>query len=314
MKFISTEKWVRLFPVLAIAFSLVAYNFPTIFGPLKSWIIPLLSVVMFCMGMTLNWQHLLAVIKHPKIVFLGVSIQYLVMPFTAYWLSTTLGLTLDQTIGMVLVGSTAGGTASNVICYLAKGNVALSILMTITSTFVAVVATPSLTFLYLNETVQVPFWKMLNSILQIVLVPVLLGTGINSLFTRGVAHIRPLFPMLSSLIIVLIIAIIVAINAKTLGGTGPILIIAVMLHNISGLMAGYFIPKLFGYDSQTCRTISIEVGMQNSGLSVALAIKYFSSMTALPGAIFSIWHNISGALVASVWGKSKHRKRNRQPS
>ena len=307
MKFFSTEKWVGFFPILAIAFSLVAYYFPNIFTNLKSWIIPLLSIVMFCMGLTLRWKHFLAVLKHPKIIFLGVSIQYLFMPFTAYWLSTALGLSLDQTVGMILVGSTAGGTASNVICYLAKGNVALSVLMTTTSTFVAVLATPSLTFLYLNETIQVPFWKMLNSILQIVLVPVLLGTGINSLFTRGVARIKPLFPILSSLIIVLIIAIIVAINAKTLSSPGPMLIIAVVLHNVSGLVAGYYIPKMFGYDTQTCRTISIEVGMQNSGLSVAMAVKYFSGTTALPGAIFSIWHNISGALVASRWGKSQHR-------
>ncbi len=305
MQSFSSEHWVRLFPVSAIACSLIAYSSPELFSSLKSWIIPLLSWVMFCMGMTLNWNHFRTALNNPKVIILGVLIQYLIMPFTAFWLAKSLGLTQDQTIGMVLVGASAGGTASNVICYLAQGNVALSILLTTTSTFIAVLATPFLTLLYLNETIHVPFWKMLSSVAQIVLIPVLMGTAINSYFDRYIARIRLIFPLLSSLIIILIIAIIIAINAKTLGHTGPLIVVAVILHNLSGLMAGYMIPKLFGYDTQTCRTLSIEVGMQNSGLSVALAVKYFSGMAALPGAIFSIWHNISGAVIASFWGKSQ---------
>ncbi len=308
MKFLSPELWIKLFPFWAIAVSLIAFYYPHLFASLKPQIVPLLSVVMFCMGMTLTWTHFLAVLKQPKLIFLAVSAQYLVMPFTAFWLANILGLPKDQTIGLVLVGASAGGTASNVICYLAKGNVALSVLLTTTSTLVAVVATPSITYFYLHETVPVPILDMLTSIFQIVLIPVLLGTGINSLFSRGIALIRPLLPLVSSLVIVLIIAIIVAINASTLSQVGPVVVLAVVLHNISGLTLGYLIPKLFGYDTQICRTVSIEVGMQNSGLSVALAIKYFSSMTALPGAIFSIWHNISGALLASYWGKTRRSR------
>jgi len=308
MKLISPEVWIKLFPFWAIAVSLIAFYFPYIFTGLKPQIVPLLSVVMFCMGMTLTWKHFLAVLKQPRIIFLAVLAQYLVMPFTAFWLAKMLGLSKDQTIGLVLVGTSAGGTASNVICYLAKGNVALSVLLTTTSTLVAVVATPSITYFYLHETVPVPVWSMLTSIFQIVLIPVLLGTGINSLFSRGIALIRPVFPLTSSLVIVLIIAIIVAINASSLSQAGSIVVLAVALHNSSGLLIGYLIPRILGYDTQICRTVSIEVGMQNSGLSVALAIKYFSSMTALPGAIFSIWHNISGALLASYWGKSRRSR------
>lgn len=306
MQSFSTEKWVGLFPVSAIVCSLIAYSYPEPFSDLKSWIVPLLSSIMFCMGMTLNWGHFRAVLINPKIIFVGVLIQYLIMPFMAFWIAKSLELSQDQTIGMVLVGASAGGTASNVICYLARGNVALSVLLTTTSTFIAVLATPLLTLLFLNETIQVPFWKMLSSVAQIVLIPVLIGTAINSYFARNIASIRSIFPLLSSLFIVLIIAIIIAINTKTLANSGPLIVIAVVLHNLSGLMAGYIIPKLFGYDTETCRTLSIEVGMQNSGLSVALAIKYFSGMAALPGAIFSIWHNISGSVIAGFWGKSKH--------
>lgn len=215
------------------------------------------------------------------------------------------GLSNAYLVGMILVGSSAGGTASNVICYLAKGDVALSILLTLTSTLFASIAMPSLTYLYLNQTIPVPFANMLESILQMVLAPVLVGTAINSVLVKKVDRIRPVFPLLSALAIIVIIAIIVALNQRNISQTGPIIISAVALHNLLGLCTGYWLPNLLGFDTKTCRTISIEVGMQNSGLSVALAIKYFSPMAALPGAIFSIWHNISGSILASYWASTE---------
>lgn len=299
-----SERFTALFPVLAIGGSILAWFYPPILGGWKPAIIPLLSLVMFGMGMTLTWAHFLAVIKRPGIISIAVLTQFLVMPLTAFYISKLLGLSQEITVGMVLVGASAGGTASNVICYLAKGDVALSVLLTTSSTLIAVIATPALTWLYLNESVPVPFAGMLASILKIILIPVLLGTALNSLFARSIERIRPVFPLLSSLSIVLIIAIIVAINHHSLSTAGPMIGLAVILHNLSGLVSGYLIARSFGYNAQVCRTISIEVGMQNSGLSVALAVSFFTPLTALPGAIFSIWHNVSGSLLASYWGNN----------
>ena len=294
---------VNLFPLWAIILSSIAFFNAEYFGSFKSSIVPLLALVMFCMGMTLRWQDFRAVLKRPLVIAIAVGIQFLLMPLFAYAISIMLGLSIELMTGMVLVGASAGGTASNVICYLAKGNVALSILMTVVSTLCAVLLMPALTFVYLNQVVPVPVDGMLKSILSIVLVPVLVGTFLNSMLGKKLNIIQPLLPLFSSFSIIFIIAIIVGLNHDNLNVLALPVLMAVVLHNMMGLMAGYGIPWLLKYDSQTCRTVCIEVAMQNSGLSVALAIKYFSIAAALPGALFSIWHNISGSLLALYWRK-----------
>ena len=295
------SKLIVLFPLCALLFSAIAYLYPAIFVAARGAIIPLLAVVMFFMGMTLNWQHFSAALKQPLVILLTLAIQFTFMPLFAYLLAQGLQLSEAQTIGMVLVGCSAGGTASNVICYLAKGNVALSILMTMASTSCAVFAMPLLSYLYLNQSVAVPVLDMMRSIFLIVLLPVLAGTAINSFFAQLTSRLDSVFPILSSMAIVLIIAIIVALNQQNIASLAIPVLIAVALHNLLGMTVGYFIPRLLKYDMATCRTVSIEVGMQNSGLSVALAMQYFSAATALPGAIFSIWHNVSGSLLAMYW-------------
>ncbi len=290
-----------LFPLWAISLSGVAYFYAHFFASLKPAIIPLLGLVMFAMGMTLTWKHFRVALKQPLIIAITVTVQFVLMPLFAWLIAHAFELTTQQLIGMVLVGCSSGGTASNVICYLARGNVALSVLMTMTSTLCAVFLMPTLSFVYLQQTIAVPVWEMMQSILLIVLIPVISGTAINSYYGGFLNRIQKFFPLVSSLSIVLIIAIIVALNHDNLNSLTMPLLLAVMLHNLLGLTAGYAIPWLMKYDAVTCRTVSIEVGMQNSGLSVALAIKYFSSMATLPGAIFSIWHNISGSLLATYW-------------
>ena len=292
---------VNLFPVWAILLSTIAFFNAEGVAVYKSSIVPLLAIVMFSMGMTLTWADFKAVLKKPLLIAIAVVIQFVLMPLFAYLISVSLGLSIDLMTGMVLVGASAGGTASNVICYLAKGNVALSILMTVVSTLSAVLLMPALTYLYLNQIIPVPVTGMLKSILTIVLVPVLLGTLLNSFFGQKLKVIQAVFPVLSSFAIIFIIAIIVALNHDNLNVLAFPVFIAVCIHNMMGLIAGYGIPWLLKYDGQSCRTVCIEVAMQNSGLSVALAIKYFSISAALPGAIFSIWHNISGSLLALYW-------------
>ncbi|MFW2372961.1 MAG: bile acid:sodium symporter family protein [Gammaproteobacteria bacterium] len=292
-----------LFPLSAILFSAIAYGFPQIFLPLKQAIIPFLVVIMFCMGITLTIDDFRRVLQSPKVIALGVVMQYAIMPLAAFALGTALGLSIELVIGMVLVGSSPGGTASNVMCYLAKADVALSITLTMVSTLLAIFATPLLTLLYVGEHVPIPVMNMLLSILKIVVIPVALGVVLNTFFARQIQPMKHYFPVISMIAIIIIIAVIVALNQDKLANIGVIVFISVVLHNAVGLTSGYAISRALGYNEKTSRTLAIEVGMQNSGLAVALASQYFTAISALPGAVFSIWHNISGSLLAGFWNR-----------
>lgn len=294
----------RLFPLWAILFSALAWWQPELFAGHKSSILPLLALVMFGMGLTLTLADFGRILRMPRLIVLGALLQFGLMPLAAWVISLLLGLNPLLTAGMVLVGASPGGTASNVVCYLAGGNVALSITLTAVSTLLAVLLTPWLSWLYLNATIDVPVLDMLKSIVQLIIVPVMLGITLNHFLHARLRPLQHVFPLLSVAAIVLIIAIIVALNHARLSELSPLLLLAVALHNLTGLVGGYAVPRLLGYDTKACRTLAIEVGMQNSGLAVALALKYFAPLAALPGALFSIWHNLSGSLLASLWRRS----------
>lgn len=291
----------QLFPLWAIVISLLAWQYPELFRSYETWIVPLLSVVMFGMGLTLHLSDFSYVLQMPRLIFAGIALQYTIMPLTAVVLSNLMGLDPILTAGMILVGTCPGGTASNVICYLARGNVALSITLTAVSTLLAVILTPALTAELVSKTIDVPVLDMLLSILYMVIIPVSAGVVLNHVAGKILKPVRPVFPLLSVIAIVFIIAIIVSLNAQQVHQIGATVLIAVMLHNSTGLFLGYFTSRLLGYSPAECRTLAIEVGMQNSGLAVALAIKYFTATAALPGAIFSIWHNLSGSILAGFW-------------
>jgi BASS family bile acid:Na+ symporter len=291
----------RLFPLWAILISTLAFLAPDLFGSWQSMIVPLLATVMFLMGVNLTADDFKRILLLPRPILIGVLLQFLLMPLAAFMLSRLLQLGPELTAGMVLVGSCAGGTASNVICYLARGDVALSISMTLASTLLGVIATPLLCTLYLATTVSVDTLGMLGDIIQVVLIPVSLGVVTNRFFGPTVRRLEPALPTLSILAILTIIAIIVALNADRLVEIGLVTVVAVVLHNTVGLSGGYSLARLSGCSLQQSRTIAIEVGMQNSGLGVALALDFFSATAALPGALFSIWHNVSGSLLASWW-------------
>lgn len=294
-----------LFPAWALLISLIAFFLNAPFASLNSAIVPLLAAVMFMMGLTLTKADLERILKDPKPILVGVVLQFLLMPVLALTFSKMLQLSNQLTIGMVLVGSCAGGTASNVVCYLAKGDVALSISLTMVSTLIGVIATPLLCAFYLSATVSVDTLALLLSIVQIVFIPVALGFTCKYFLNDFASRAEPFIPTLSVLIILLIIAIVVALNADRLLDVGLITLIAVILHNLSGLAGGYYVSRLIGLDIKQSQTIAIEVGMQNSGLGVALATQFFSATAALPGALFSVWHNISGSLLASVWSNKR---------
>lgn len=296
--------WItRLFPLWAILASLLALLRPDGLTGMKPAIVPLLGLVMFGMGITLTGGNFLTVLQRPLPVLLGVALQFLLMPLAAWLLVTVFDLSPLVGVGLILVGCCPGGTASNVICYLARGDVALSITLTAVSTLLAVLATPLLTLVYAGQTVPVPVWDMLGSIFRIIFLPVMLGVVLNHFLHARLAVVRELFPVVSVAAIVLIIAIIVALNQDQLAHVAAGAALAVMTHNIIGLLGGYWVPRWLGRDERECRTLAIEVGMQNSGLGVALATQHFSALAALPGALFSVWHNLSGSALAAYWSK-----------
>ncbi|MCG7546563.1 bile acid:sodium symporter family protein [Pseudoalteromonas sp. Of7M-16] len=296
---------IQLFPLWTLLLSTVAYLTPEHFTPFKSAIIPLLTVIMLSMGLTLTWSDFNKVMQAPKAILLGVLLQYLVMPVVALIIVFMLKLDDSFSLGMILVGCVAGGTASNVMCFLAKGDVALSITMTAISTLLGVLITPFLISLYAQQLVDIPTQAMILNLLKIVLAPVVLGLLINTFLQNQVAKVHRILPLVSMFAIVSIIAIIVALNKSHITAVGPIILIAVIMHNGIGLLSGYWVARWCGFGEEICRTIAFEVGLQNSGLAVALAMKFFSPAAAIAGTLFSIWHNISGSMLASYWSKRR---------
>ena len=299
MRFLNLS--VTLFPLWAILGTAGALLWPDRLTPLAPGIVPLLGLVMFGMGLTLTAQDFLEVVRRPGLIAAGAALQFGIMPLAAWIVGHLLGLSPELLTGLILVGACPGGTASNVITYLARGDVALSIALTSVSTFLSVIATPALTWLYVGALVPVPVVPMLRSILTIVIVPVVAGVLVNHFFGAKLAALRGAFPLISMAGIVLIIAIIVAMEADRASVLAGMVVLAVVLHNGLGLASGYYLPWLFGLDARICRTLAIEVGMQNSGLGVALATQFFSPAAALPGAVFSVWHNLSGSFLAAWW-------------
>lgn len=302
------KKSVTLFPLWAILFSLLSYLQPNLVVGFKSWIIPLLITIMFCMGITLKVEDFKRVLKRPKVIALAVSLQFLLMPLAAFIISKLFELSDELLVGMVLVGAVSGGTASNVIAYLAKADVALSITMTVVSTLLSIIVTPYLTLLYVGQTVPVPATSMLLSILKIVFIPVVVGLILNHFLHRYIDKRHDFFAFLSIVAIVFIIGIIIGLNQQKIATIALSLMLAIMCHNLVGLIGGFYITKWLGFDHKSCKTVAIEVGMQNSGLAVVLAMKYFTALGALPGAIFSIWHNISGSIIAGYWVKKDEKE------
>ena len=275
-------------------------------GPYVGW---LLGVVMFGMGMTLTFQDFKRVLQRPWEVLLGVVAQFLIMPLAAWFLVWLFALPPELAIGVVLVGTCPGGTASNVISYLAKGDVALSVSMTMATTLLAPVVTPTLTWLLAGSWIEVSFTAMMISIAQMVLLPLLLGLTAHHFFERTVEKILPVMPVVSVVTIVLLVGGVVALGAESLLDVGLLMAVIVVLHNAFGLILGYGMARQFRLDSKKARTVSIEVGMQNSGMAASLAVLYFSPAAAIPGAIFSVWHNISGSIVANYFARRDERKR-----
>lgn len=296
--------------VLVLLAAVAALLWPEVFSCVKTSVInPLLGIIMFGMGLTLHLDDFRVVFSRPRDVMIGCLAQFIVMPLLAWTLARLFQLDEALTVGVVLVGCCPGGTASNVITYLAKGDLALSVGMTGVSTLLAPILTPLLVLLLAGKTVDVNVGAMFFSILWVVILPIVAGLIVKRLLPRQTERATAYLPALSSLAIAAIVLIVISASAHRLMAGGWIIIIVVMLHNIGGLSIGYLIGRLLHLAPAKRKALSIEVGMQNSGLASSLATLHFAAypMAIIPGAVFSVWHNISGAIVARIYARHKER-------
>ncbi len=296
------------FGLLVLAAAVLALCFPTTLRLIPPMVINyLLGMVMFGMGLTLNLNDFRIVFSRPKDVITGCLAQFTVMPLLAWALSRIFSLDEALALGVVLVGCCPGGTASNVITYMAKGDLALSVGMTGVSTLLAPLLTPLLTWALAGKSIQVNVASMFLSILWVVILPIAVGLVVKWLWPRFTKRITEYLPAFSSLAIAAIVSIVIGANAEKLLAGGLIIVLVVMLHNVCGLALGYLIGRLLRLSEPKKRAISIEVGMQNSGLASSLATLHFAAypLATIPGAIFSVWHNLSGAAVAWLFRRKK---------
>ena len=276
-----------------------------------SWINYLLMIIMFGMGLTLKFEDFKLVFVRPKDIITGCVAQFTIMPLLAFMLCKLFNLDAALMTGVILVGACPGGTSSNVITYLSKGDVALSVSMTSVNTILAPILTPLITYLLLSTTVNVDTYSMFISIINVVIIPIVLGFIINKFFGNFTQKVITILPMVSVIGICMIVASVVSHNAAKILSTGLIVFTVVILHNILGYACGFGLGKMLKFNVAKTKAVSIEIGMQNSGLATSLASTSFASlaMATVPGAIFSVWHNISGAILANIfnhWNENKN--------
>ncbi len=292
---------------LAFLVSLLAFFWPPGFTWMKPHIPLLLGIIMFCMGTSLETADFKRVLQQPRLLLVGMAAQFGVMPLLGFLIARALGLGTELTAGVILLGACPGGTASNVIAYLARANVELSVSLTLASTLLAPLLTPWLTWLYAHAEVNVNVAALMADVVRIVLVPLLGGLAVRLFFRRWIQPWTIYMPSLSAVVILAVIGCVVSLNTDTIRNASAIVAAAVILHNGGGLLLGYGLAAWLTRDEAVRRTVSIEVGMQNSGLAVALALNSagFGPLAALPAALFSVWHNITGTTLAAWWAGNK---------
>ena len=289
----------KTFAAWVLLFAALAFFAPAQFRGATPWITVLLGIVMFGMGLTLSKDDFREVVRRPLDVAIGVLGQFVIMPALAWLLCRALGLPAEIAVGVILVGCCPGGTASNVMTFLGRGDVALSVAITSVTTLLAPLATPALIWLLASEWLDVSATAMFWSIVQVVVLPIALGVAAQSLLREKVKVAVDVLPLVSVAAIVAIVAAVVAANQPKIAASGALIFAVVVLHNALGLLLGYALGKLTGRSIAKRKTLAIEIGMQNSGLGAALAAAHFSPLAAVPSAIFSVWHNISGGLLAT---------------
>ncbi|RFU70787.1 bile acid:sodium symporter family protein [Peribacillus saganii] len=296
------------FAIWVLLFAALAFFSPSTFTWIGPYIVPLLGIIMFGMGLTLSAGDFKEVLTRPKEVAIGVVGQFLIMPSLAFLLANALQLPPEIAVGVILVGCCPGGTSSNVMTFLAKGDVALSVTITSVTTILAPIVTPALILLLASQWIAVDPAGLFMSIVKIVILPILLGLIVKRFFNKQAQASVKVLPLVSVVAIVAIVAAVVSGSQEQIAKTGLTIFAVVILHNVLGYLLGYGFGKLFGMNLSKKKAVSIEVGMQNSGLGAALATAHFSPLAAVPSAIFSVWHNISGPILATIFSRMRDEK------
>jgi len=306
------QKLTLLFPLWMILAGALALSSPEWLLPLNQGpvVVLILAFVMLCMGLTLTFDDFRRIARMPRVVAIGFAAQYSIMPVLAWGIATGLDLPVHFAVGLILVGCCPGGTASNLVSYIAKADVALSVVMTVCSTLAAVILTPLLTQLFAGALVPVDTWMLFKQTLQVVILPVVLGVLLNRWVPQLVQRVMPVAPLLSVLGVCVICAVVFAANAETILTHGGALILAVALLHGGGFLIGYQFARILGCQTQSARTISIEVGMQNSGLAIVLAKQAFPLLPLAPvvGAISVLMHSLVGSSLAALWRARSSRR------
>jgi bile acid:sodium symporter len=297
----------KTFALWVLLFAFLAFVSPEAFLEIRGYIPYLLGIVMFGMGITLTFNDFSEVVKHPKSVIVGVVGQFVIMPAIAFALAKLFALPTDLAIGVILVGACPGGTSSNVMTYLAKGNTALSVACTTISTLLAPLLTPVIFYVLASQWIDIDASAMFASVLKMVLFPIFLGLVIRALFKKQMAQISQTMPLVSVIAIVLILAAVVAGSKDKIIDSGLLIFGVVVLHNCLGYFIGFLAAKALRLNNYDSKAIAIEVGMQNSGLGAALATAHFNPIAAVPSAVFSFWHNVSGPILANYFSTLKNQ-------
>ena len=300
----------KTFAIWVVVFAFIAAQFPETFKMFVPWIPYLLGIVMLGMGLTLTFKDFAEVTRNPKAVIIGVVVQFVVMPLIAFLLVKLFQLPPDLAIGVILVGSCPGGTSSNVMTFLARGNTALSVACTTISTLLAPVLTPAVFYLFASQWLDINAGAMFISVLKIVLLPIFAGVIIRTFLKEKVEQFSQTMPLISVIAIVLIVTAVVSVSKDRIIESGLLIFAIVALHNGLGYLIGYGVARLFKLSNFDSKAVSIEVGMQNSGLGAALAAIHFKAnpVIAVPSAVFSFWHNISGPILAMIFNAMKSDK------
>lgn len=293
-------QWMVAWVLFAVG---VGYFYPASFVFLKSHIEWLFAMTMFGIGAVLSLKDFEPVVKKPHLVLLGTVAQFAIMPLLGYLVAKALRLPPDLALGVIIVGAAPGAMASNVISYLAKADVAYSVALTSTTTFLAPVLTPFFVYLFGRSYIEIEFWPMFFSIINMVIIPLLAGMAVKHWFGKQIEKWVPAFPAMSALFIALICGLVVALNKDYLAGVSLLIFAAVFLHNFFGLLLGYGAGILYRFDVKRKRTLAFEVGMQNAGLGAVLALKHFSTQAAIPNALFATWCIVTASILARIWAK-----------
>lgn len=285
-----------------VVFSVIAFFYQAPFKPIGKYISYMLGVIMLGMGITMSLDDFRLVLTRPKDVFYGVVFRYLIMPFVGFGVAKMLGLPPALAAGMVLLGACPSGTGSNVMTYIAKGDTALSITVSSVNTILAPVLTTYIFSMLAGSMIPIDIKALLLDIVMIVLIPVGAGVALHMIAPSLVEKLTKVVPAVSVIFIIAIIASVVALNAAKMATMALILCVAVMIHNVAGLLLGYFAGKAVGMSEKKSRAITFEIGVENSGLAVALALAHLDPMAALPAAVMTVWEYLSGTMLAGYWG------------